>query len=367
MLLDVVKKLLRKSYKPLNIIEISKKRLIDNYNHLSSLNDKIKIAPVLKSNAYGHGIVETASVLDKLDPVFFCVDSLFEAYELLKSKIKTPILIMGYVNAENLSVKKLPFSYAVNDLVQFRNILKYQPEAKIHLFIDTGMNREGVRADELENFLKELTEKEKNNIEGAMSHLALAEDPNNFDTKKQIKNFKKAIILFKKYSIFPKWVHFGNSSGLLNNKKLKLSSFSNVARTGLILYESVLQLKTHIIQIKNIKKGEKVGYDFTYQVKIDGLMAVLPIGYNDGVDRRLSNIGVVKIKDQYCPIIGRVSMNLMVINIDSIKNIQVGSEVIIYSNNNDDKNSINNSAKKIGIIPYELLIHLDKSIKRKII
>lgn len=366
---ELVKKVLKRQYKPLNIVEISKKRLVGNYRYLSSLNHGIKVAPVLKSNAYGHGIIEVGSILDKLNPVFFCVDSIYEAYQLLKAKIKTPLLITGYVHPNNLQFKKLPFSYSVFDVEQLRGILKYQPQAKVHLFIDTGMHREGLRVDEIEKFLEQLNNKEKNSIDGLMSHLAFSEKPKNIDTKKQIAQFKSAMKILKKYSIFPKFIHFGNSSGLLNNRKLGLS-FTNVSRTGLALYgissvnnkglKQVLQLKTHVIQLKKIKRGEKVGYDFTYQAKKDGQIAVLPVGYNDGVDRRLSDRGVVLIKNKTCPIIGRVSMNLCVVDVTAVKNIEVGDEVIIFSN-------VVNSAKKIGAIPYEILIHLERSTKRKII
>lgn len=373
---QLIKKVFKRQYQPLNIIEVSKERLINNYNYLSSLNDKIKIAPVLKSNAYSHGIKEVATVLDEVNPVFFCVDSLYEAYELLKSKIKSPILIMGYVYPGNLSFKNLPFSYAVFDIEQLRGILKNQPQAKVHLFIDTGMHREGIRTDELEGFLKKLTDEEKNSIEGVMSHLALAENSQNSDTKKQINQFKEATELLKKYSIFPKYIHIGNSPGLLNNKNLKLSSLSNASRVGRSLYgissikndylKQVLKLKTHIIQIKKIKEGEKVGYDFTYQAKKDGIIAVLPIGFYDGIDRRLSNKGVVLIKNKTCPIIGRVSMNFTVVDVTSVKNTKVGDEVIVFSNN-DDENNVVNIAKKIGAIPYEILVHLERSTKRMII
>lgn len=372
---DLLKRIFKRQYKPLNVVEISKKRLISNYKYLSSINKNIKIAPVLKSNAYGHGIVEVGTILDKLNPVFFCVDSIYEAYQLFNAKIKTPILITGFVNSENLRIKKLPFSYAIFDLEQFRGILKSQPQAKVHLFIDTGMHREGLRVDELEMFVKQLNNAEKCRIEGVMSHLAFSEEPENIDTKKQIIQFKLAIKILKKYSIFPKFIHFGNSSGLLNSKKLGLS-FTNVARTGLALYgissmknnglKPVLQLKNHVIQVKKIKKGEKVGYDFTYEAKKDGLIAVLPIGYNDGVERRLSDKGIVLIKNQPCPIIGRVSMNLCVVDVTGVKNIKVGDEVIVFSNN-EDENNVVNSAKKADMIPYGILIHLERSTKRKIL
>jgi alanine racemase len=375
MFLDAINKINKKPYKPLNIVEIFKDRLVSNYKYLSSINSAIKIAPVLKSNAYGHGIREVGAILESLKPVFFCVDSIYEAYQLLDAKIKTPILITGYVNPDNLKVKTLPFSYAVFDLVQLRGILKGQPKAKVHLFVDTGMHREGLRADELEEFIKQLTDEEKNSIEGIMSHLAFSEEPENTDTKKQITQFKLAIKIVNKYSIFPKWIHLANSSGLINNKKLGLS-FTNVSRTGLALYginslndnglKPVLQLKTHISQVKKIKQGEKVGYDFTYQAKKDGVVAVLPIGYNDGIDRKLSNSGIVLIKNKKCTIIGRVSMNLIVVDASMVKDLKVGDEVTIFSNK-DVENNVVNTAKKIGAIPYQILIHLERSTKRKII
>lgn len=372
----ILKNIFKSQYKPLNIIEISRSILISNYQHLSRINKKIRIAPVLKSNAYGHGIIEAGSILEKLNPVFFCVDSIFEAYQLMNAKIKTPILITGFVNPENLSIKRLPFSYSVFDLAQLRGILKYQPQAKIHLFVDTGMHREGVRIDDLEKLLEKLTDREKNSIDGLISHLALAEDPKNTDTKKQIDQFKQAIKILKKYLIFPRYIHFGNSSGLINSHKIQLSNITNVSRAGLALYginsvndkglKPVLQLKTHIVQIKEIKKGEKVGYDFTYEAKNNGSIAILPIGYNDGVDRRLSDKGVVLIKNKLCPIIGRISMNITTVDVSALKSVKVGSEVVVFSNS-EIENNIVNSANKIGAIPYEILVHLERSTKRKII
>lgn len=367
--------MLKTQYQPLNIVEVSRFRLIGNYRHLSNINKMIKVAPVLKSNAYGHGIIEVGSILDKLDPVFFCVDSIYEAYQLYKAKIKTPILITGYVNPDNLRVKKLPFSFAVFDLEQLRGILKNQPQAKVHLFVDTGMHREGIRSDEFEQFISKLNDREKKSIEGIMSHLAFAEEPKITDTKKQISQFKLALKILEKNSIKPKWIHFANSSGLLNNRKLGLS-FTNVSRTGLALYgissvnnkglKPVLQLKTHVVQVKKIRKGEKVGYDFTHEAKKDGTVAVLPIGYNDGIDRKLSDNGNVLIKNKACPIIGRVSMNLSVVDVSLVSNIKVGDEVIIFSNK-EVENNVVNTAKKIGVIPYQILVHLERSTKRIII
>src|SRR5438552_2570091 len=105
-MIDWFKKILRRNYYPLNKVEVSRENLLANYKYLSRINPKVKVAPVLKSNAYGHGIVLVAKILDKVSAPFFCVDSIFEAYQLYKAKIRTPILIMGYIDPKNLEVKR---------------------------------------------------------------------------------------------------------------------------------------------------------------------------------------------------------------------------------------------------------------------
>src|SRR3990167_7331751 len=164
---------LGKKFTPLNLITISRQRLIDNYHNLSAINPAIKIAPVLKSNAYGHGIKLVGEILDKVGAPFLCVDSLYEAFQLKsKAKVKTPLLIMGYIHPKSLSVKKLPFSFAVYDLDHARALNEYQIGAKVHVFVDTGMHREGVSMEKLKDFLKELKGLKNIKVEGLMSHLA---------------------------------------------------------------------------------------------------------------------------------------------------------------------------------------------------
>ncbi|MBI2334704.1 alanine racemase [Candidatus Daviesbacteria bacterium] len=337
----------KKEYQALNRIEISRKSLLQNYKFLSVVNRKIKIAPVLKSNGYGHGILEVAGILDEVGTPFFCVDSLYEAYELFKAEIKTPVLIMGYTNPANLKIKKLPFSFAVFDLDTARVLSKFQPQAGVHIFVDTGMSREGITLEDLPDFLKTL-KKLNVKVEGLMSHLAGG--MNNL----QIQRFHQAQKLVKKFGFNPKWIHPGAING-------------NMARVGLKLYlqKPVLKFISHLAQVKKIKKGDKVGYDRTYKAKKDTIIGIIPAGYYDGVDWGLSNKGFVKIKNIFCPIIGRVSMNMTTVDLSNI-NAKVGDEVVIYSDNPRDKNSIENAAKICQKIPYEILVHLAQSTKRVI-
>jgi len=372
-----IKNSLTKNYTPLNIIEVSKANLISNYKYLSSINKNLKVAPVLKSNAYGHGIEIVARELDKLNCPYFCVDSLYEAYKLLKTGIKTPILVMGYVDPKSLKTKKLPFSFAVFDYGVLLTLNKYQPQAKIHIFVDTGMHREGVRIEELPKFLHTIISKTSLEIEGIMSHFAEGENPKNTSTKEQLQTFQKATAILKQSGINPKWIHIANSSAILNDKLYK-AELGNMARTGIALYgvdpqekdknlKPVLTLKTRISQIKNLLKSEKAGYNFTFTAKENMQIAILPIGYYDGVDRELSNKGFVLVNGKTCPIIGRVSMNITTIDVSKIKNVKVNQEVTVYSKLPSDKNSIINAAKIANRIPYELLDCLASSTKRVLV
>ena len=363
MIIEQIRKLIGHRYEALNRLEISRTNLRKNYRYLASLNRKIKVAPVLKSNAYGHGLVTVAKILDPLNPPFFCVDSIYEAYELYKAGIKSKILIMGYINPKNLAVKPLPFSYVAYSLDQLKEILRYQPEAGVHIFVDTGMHREGVLLSDLPALVSGVPGEGIKNIEGIMSHFAASDQPKRPETKQQVVNFKKSVSILEKNSIFPKWRHIANSSGLLNNKILGLDAISNLSRSGIAIYgidpegknrrlKPTIKFITHIVQIKKLAVGAKVGYGLTYTVKKPSLAAILPVGYNDGVDRRLSNQGRVWVNGSACPMIGRVSMNITTVDVTGLKNVKVGAEA-----------EIDFLMPIPGKIAYESRVYLNPEIK----
>lgn len=371
-MLEQLERLLVRNYNPLNTVEISGKKLIKNYKYLSSFG--LKIAPVLKSNAYGHGLVHVARVLDSLAAPFFCVDSLFEAYELYNAKITTPILVMGYVSPESLATKTLPFSFVLYTREQLCVFQKYQPNSKIHIFADTGMHREGFLPEELDDLVLEI-KKTKLCVDGIMSHFAESEKPKKNLTKRQVEKFQQAVNAITK-TFSPKYIHIANSSGIL--KSGDYTFLGNTARSGIALYgidplfgnsrlKPVLELKTKIAQIKIVKKDEYIGYNFTYREKKDIKIAILPIGFNDGLDRKLSNKGVVTVKGKLCPIIGRVSMNITVVDVSNIDKLNVEDDVTVYSSKGEDVNSIEKSSKITHLTPYEVLVNLDASTKRVIV
>ena len=366
--------LFKKKYVPLNTIEISVAALKHNYTYLRS-SSGLEIAPVLKSNAYGHGLVPLAKIVDLLGAPFICVDSIHEAYELLKAKVRTPILVMEYVSPENLAVKKLPFSFAVSTKEMLEAILRHQPHAGIHIFVDTGMHREGFLLSELPEIIRIITSKNIS-VEGLMSHFGASERLDSF-TKEQIANFQKTQKLFNNAGIYPKWIHHANSSAVLNYKNYK-GKIGNLGRSGIAFYgiepetngkslHPTLAFYSTLVQIKQLTKDESSGYDFTFTAKKDMKIGVISAGYNDGVDRRLSNCGFTKIGETYCPIIGRVSMNLTMIDISAVKDPKVGDRVEIFSNNPKEKNSFSAAAILSGTIPYDLLVKLASSTKRIVV
>lgn len=372
----LIRKIFGRTYYPLNRVQIDEKRLIYNYRQLSQINKKIKIAPVLKSNAYGHGLLQVAQIVDSLDPSFICVDSLYEAYELYKAKIKSKILIMGYIDPENLKVKKLPFSYAVYDLKLLDAINKYQKGAGVHIKVDTGMNRLGVKINDLRGFLSQLGNFPDITIEGLMSHFASTDSRQDQAAKLQLKNFARALNIAKKIGIDFAWRHIASSSSILNLDGKSLAKVSNLARVGLALYgidaqhemlKPALSLKSRIVQIKKLNAGEIIGYNGTFTAKMPLKIGLLPLGYNDGVDRRLSNKGKILAGGKQCLIVGMVSMNITAVDLTNVPDAKEGDEVTVISDRASDTNSIFNIAKTAMTIPYDILVRISPSIRREVI
>lgn len=371
-----------RTYKTLNLIEIDRKALRSNVDYFRSLNPSAKICPVLKSNAYGHGLKLIGKFVDQeINPEFICVDSLYEAYELEKVGVKTKILIMGYTFPKNFKFRKIDFRIPIFDFETVKYLSKYQKRAKVHLKIDTGMNRLGFKEKDFQKLVK-LLQNSNIEVEGIYSHLSDAENEGSTFTNKQVSKFKEAIKFFESYSFEFKWKHICSTAGAfsLGDKDFNLirlglgfygiSPFSSCSTLDLCLQRNLkpaLRLITHICQIKEIDKGETVSYDRTFRAKKKMKIAILPLGYYDGLDRRLSNNGGVRVGDVYCPILGRVCMNLTAIDVTVVKIPHVGQEAVVYDNDPKSLNSIKKTADLIGTIPHEILVNLSETTRRIIV
>lgn len=229
------------------------------------------------------------------------------------------------------------------------------------------MHREGIQAIIKEESMSLLALKK--NIVGIMTHLST---PDTVEIAQgQIDTFQQFLNLLETYDIRPEFRHICASGGALLH-----SEYTNIpdtlARTGLSYYGyghpdllPALRCHTRLMQIKHLKAGETAGYDGTFRADKDMLIGILPIGYNDGLDRRFSNKGFLSIRDTLCPILGRVSMNITIIDISKVTQPAIGEEVIFISEDPTSPISLERQAKVIDVIPYDLLVHLNKEMYRK--
>ncbi len=378
--------MIRKTYQVLNEITISREALVSNYQYFTQLNPQAQVATVLKANAYGHGLEGVARVVDTdLSAPFICVDSLYEAYELSKLGIKTPVLVMGYTDPANYSVwKKLPFSFGVFDQETLLSLNQNQPGAKIHIKLDTGMCRLGLQSQDIPDFIKTLKTCNNLVVQGIFSHFSQADNPGKITfTTRQITRFKSMAEQFENAEYSFKWKHISASSGA----SFLRDPYFNLIRLGLGFYgytpfgphtkegrvgrkklKPALELISHIAQIKEIPVGSEVGYGGIYKAKQKEVIAILPLGYNEGLPRRLSNKGLVTLKNGgICQIVGNISMDMAMIRLPRGAKVKVGDPVTIISKNIENPNSLGRHTQIMGDIDYTLLTGLHPSIRRRVI
>lgn len=365
------------SYKPSVEVLISKSALLHNLHKYQQHYPKLLFAPVLKSNAYGHGLIKVAQILDKEDIAFFAVDSLYEAMVLRNEGIRSDILVIGYTSPENIRNSRLArIAFTVTSLDQLQDIEKIiSRKIRVHLKVDTGMHRQGILPNEIEKAVKIFKENSLLVLEGICSHLADADNIDPSYTKHQFQEWERICSLFQEEFKTIKYFHIAATAGMPYTEL----AFGNVARLGIGLYgidpfsnskmnlKPVLSLRSIISSLKSLETGECVGYNTTYKTESRKMIATIPVGYFEGVDRRLSNIGFVQIEGQCCPIIGRISMNISSVDVTGLKDVKLGDKVIIISNNRSDKNSVQNIAKITNTIPWEILIHIPSSLRRTVI
>lgn len=363
----------RFSYKPLVQMVLSERALLHNFHTFQNIQRGVVIAPVLKSNAYGHGLIGVAQKLDKQRPPFFVVDSYYEALVLKNEGIVSDVLVLGYTYVENiLESSRADIIFCITTLAQLKELSRQlKTKKRFHIKIDTGMHRQGILPEDM-SYAMELIQDNKNIIlEGVCSHLADADTKRSELNKKQIRVWNEQSSRVKKEFSNIRYAHIEATAGTAYAHEVD----ANVARIGLGLYgidsgvgrnlnlQPVLRMESIVVGIKKIKKGEGVGYNFTYIVPHDMTMGVVPAGYFEGIPRALSNKGYVKIKNVYCPIVGRVSMNMMSIDVSQVPAIREGDIVEIISNNSNDKNSIVSMARTVHI-PYEILVKIPEKIRR---
>ena len=364
-------------YQPLINIKINKSALLNNFHTLQSLAPQWQIAPVIKSNAYGHGLTLVVNILKKEKNIpFFCVDSFFEARLIQNTETKIPILILGYTPTPTIQKNKLKnIFFTVGSLEQLQSLIKLKIHRIIHLKFDTGMHRRGILHSLSSEIIRILKTNTTIQIDGIMSHFA---ESNNLDsefTELQIKRWNELVEQFQKELPNIRYYHIANSHGFIYTKNI----IANVGRAGIALYgidsknlfkklQPILSMDSIVGEIQTIAPNESVGYNRTFTAQHEMKIATIPVGYFEGVDLRLSNqLFSFLIQNKKAPIVGRVSMNMSSCNVTDILNVNINSPINIISDHAENQNSIQNIANLCNTSPYEILIHIPQHLHRTIV
>ncbi len=380
-------------------VEISRSDVLANLKALKGHIGDSGLMAVVKSNAYGHGLVETAKIAEKAGIAWLSVDNVDEGMALRKAGLKTPILLLGYTLNDRLAdCVKHGLSFVAYNLETVRALrrLRLPPVGKhpknkakaayVHLPIETGTTRQGTEGDELRALVRALKKTPGVIIEGVSTHYANIEDTTDTTyAKSQLARYCSALELLHEEGIDPPWKHTACSAAAL----LYPETLFNVARTGIAMYglwpsketlaiaksgkaskvtlKPALTWKTVIAQVKEVKKGTPVSYGLTERTAHDSIIAVIPVGYWDGFDRKLSGIATVLVRGKRCKVMGRICMNMCMIDVTDVPGVRVEDEVVLLGSQGGETVSAEDVAAKAGTINYEIVTRINPTLPRIVV
>jgi len=373
-------------------IEINSKAFKNNIEQFRSLiGSTKKLLVVVKANAYGHGIIEISRLAENYGVDWLGVNSLEEALIIKENKINLPILILGYVQLSDLSeAVENSFHLTVYNKETIKKLgeitSKRKKKAYLHIKLETGTHRQGIKKEELISFIKLIKSYPYLSVEGISTHFANIEDTTDHTyAQHQLDRFNACIDLLEKKKIFIPIKHTACTATTI----LFPETYFDMVRVGIGIYglwpsketylscllrgrkpvnlQPILTWKTKIVQVKDVPEGAFIGYGCTYKTTRPTKLAVLPIGYYDGYDRKLSNFSYVLIKGKRAPVRGRVAMNMITVDITDIKGVKLGDEVVLLGKQKNEVISAEYLASLCGTINYEIVTRINPLIPRIII
>lgn len=379
-----IRHLVKQRFSPLNRITLSRQAALHNLNLFQELNPGKGIIPVLKANAYGHGLGQMSEILNGFPCDFLAVDGYFEA-TAIRYVTHHPILVMGYIKPENMRhLDTKHCSFVVQDIAGLEAFKSLKRPVKIHVELNTGMNRLGLLPSELDDYLdcfSQLSKRSKLVLEGVMSHLADADnEADDSFTNRQVELFDRQVEHIKARGFTPRYIHLAQTAGSTK----AASKYANALRIGIGVYglnplgardknyhklhdlRPVLSFKSTIIKVLELKAGDRVSYNGTFTAKKPMKIGVLPLGYYEGLPRALSNAGAVVYGTKQLPIVGRVCMNHTMINLEGA-DITVGSEVTVISDDPSQPNSIDQICQDHRLFNYSFATGLASTTRRIIV
>lgn len=359
-----------------SVAEIDLKILEDNIKIIRTMTKDVKLLTIVKANAYGHGIVEISRALERFNVDALGVATVDEGIKLREAKIKIPIVVL-FQHFKNES--EAVCQYNLTPIISNEECLKYydsflkknNKKLKLYIKVDTGLNRMGAKPNEVLKLAKNVMSYDTLEIEGINTHYAAADmnDPYSIDfTKNQINVFQSVLNNLRENNIKINNAHTANSAALLYYK----NAYFDMVRAGIVVYgytdklhnfgfKPILSLKSKVVLVRKVYKDESISYGMTWKANRDTKVAIIPIGYADGLSRKLSNNWEVKINGKYYPIRGKVCMDIIIVDVGQ-DNIREDDEVLIFGD--DERLNANTMADRIDTITHEILVRIGDRVRR---
>ncbi len=349
----------------------------------------VTVCAVVKADAYGHGALECSRALEAEGARWLGVTSLDEAIPLREAGVHANLLLMtGFWRGEESEILRLHLTPTVWEPWHIESLEKAVSELgmarhPVHLKVDTGMGRLGVTVDQLAIVLNALRTAGHLQLEGLSTHLADSEVMDAPSVAEQERKFDIACKMVRDAGFGPAFVHMANTGAVISRRE----TWNTMVRPGVALYgyympfqragrevsggtlrlpvKPILTWKTRILSLRNFAANQPLGYGGTYVTKAPAHVAVLPVGYADGYNRQLSNQGRVIVRDHYAPIVGRISMDLTLVDVTGIPGVGVGDEVILLGSSDGLNVDAIEHAELANSTPYEILCNISKRVPRR--
>lgn len=335
------------------------------------------IMPIVKANAYGHGLVETSKAAVEAGANWLGVARIEEALAIRMAGVKCRILILGYTPPKRImDAIREDIALTVYDRAVASEYLEHaktvKGKLKIHVKVDTGMGRLGIFPEDVVEFIQWLSIQKEFDMEAVCTHFACADEPNKPSTISQIEEFERVLDRLEILGIKPRLVHAANSSGALNFPNGRY----DLIRSGIAMYglqsspgtplpegfQPALAWKTHLISLKELPAGHGVSYGFHYFTKKNERIGVIAIGYADGFRRRDGNFALVRGKR--VPVVGAVCMDQCMVKLDEVPDANIGDEVVLIGKQNGIRIGVEELAEDWGTITYEVICGLADRVPR---
>ena len=361
------------------IAEVDLGALEFNYRQIQKrIPEGVKRLAVVKADAYGHGAIPVSLKLEKLGVEYLGVAIPEEGVELRRGGVKAPILVLGGIFGREVDQI---FRFRLTPVIFRKDSLKLlsqeaerrRRKVKVHLKVDTGMGRLGVPLSDWHDFLKEVKRFPKIEIEGILSHFSMLDAEKDL-TQNQWGAFQRAVTIAQEMGISCQYLHMassatltafpGYSAKLVRPGIMLYGSYPSPKFQSLIPLKPVMTLKTRIHFLKSVPPGTRISYGGTFKTKRESLIATLPIGYADGYSHHLSNHGEVLIHGKRAPVVGKVCMDFIMVDVTDIPRVSVGDEVILMGRQGREQITAEEIAEKINSISYEVLCLIVKRFPR---